>query len=173
MTLHERCQGIEMLVMDVDGVLTGGSIIYSDQGAELKAFHVRDGSGLRLWMELGKRAAIITGRKSAVVDRRAAELGLTSVVQGSADKRAALERLLAEQDLHAAAAAYVGDDVPDLGVMGACGLALAVADACPEVRARAHYVTRARGGQGAVRESIELILRAQGRWHEAIARYVK
>jgi len=162
MDLHERCQKIEMLVVDVDGVLTDGSIIYTDRGEEIKAFYVRDGSGLKMWLSLGKKAAILTGRKSPIVERRAQELGLTSVVQGAEDKRAAFTRMVSEQSLSEDQAAYVGDDWPDLPVFGVCGLAVAVADACQEVRDLAHYVTQAKGGRGAVRETIERILREKG-----------
>jgi 3-deoxy-D-manno-octulosonate 8-phosphate phosphatase (KDO 8-P phosphatase) len=172
MTLHERCQNIEMLVMDVDGVLTDGAIVYTDRGEEIKAFHVRDGSGLKLWMALGKKAAILTGRKSVVVERRALELGIRSVIQGASDKLMVFDGILTEQNLRESQAAYVGDDLPDLPVLRRCGLALTVVDACPEARDQAHYVTRATGGHGAVREIIELILRAQGRWQEACARYL-
>jgi 3-deoxy-D-manno-octulosonate 8-phosphate phosphatase (KDO 8-P phosphatase) len=170
--LDDRCRKIELLVMDADGVLTDGSIIYSDRGEELKAFHVRDGSGLKIWLALGKKACIITGRKSIIVERRAVELGLTAVVQGADDKLAAFQRLLGELGLTAERAAYIGDDLPDLPVMGCCGLAAAVADACPETHDRAHYVTRAPGGRGAVRELIEMVLRAQGHWPEAVARFL-
>ena len=172
MTLHERCNRIEMLVVDVDGVLTDGSIVYTDQGEEIKTFHVRDGSGLKLWTHLGKRAGIITGRQSPIVLRRAAELGITAVVQGSDDKRAAFTQLVAEHQLRGEQVAYVGDDLPDLPVLRLCGLAVAVADACDEVRQLAQFVTRAACGRGAVRETIELILRAQGRWQEALARFL-
>jgi 3-deoxy-D-manno-octulosonate 8-phosphate phosphatase (KDO 8-P phosphatase) len=172
MSLHERCQKIEMLVMDVDGVLTDGSIVYSDGGAEIKAFHVRDGSGLKMWLTLGRKAAILTGRQSPLVARRAAELGLTAVVQGADDKVAAFVELLSAHGLRAEQAAYIGDDVPDLAVLRRCGLAVAVADACPEVRAIAHYVTGVNGGRGACRETIELLLRAQGCWQQALARYL-
>jgi 3-deoxy-D-manno-octulosonate 8-phosphate phosphatase (KDO 8-P phosphatase) len=172
MFLHERCQKIEMLVMDVDGVLTDGSIVYDDRGAEVKAFHVRDGSGLKMWMALGRKAAILTGRQSAPVARRGAELGLTAVVQGADDKLAAFDQLLATHGQRADQAAYIGDDVPDLPVLRRCGLAVAVADACPEVRAVAQYVTGVCGGRGAVRETIELLMHAQGGWREALARYL-
>ncbi len=172
MTLHERCRMIEMLVMDVDGVLTDGSIVYTDRGEEIKAFHVRDGSGLKLWMGLGKKTAILTGRKSAVVERRASELGIGAVIQGAEDKRTAFVELLTEHKLRENQAAYIGDDLPDVPVLRRCGLALTVADACPEARNQSHYVTRTPGGRGAVREIIELVLRAQGRWQEACARYL-
>ena len=110
-----------MLVMDVDGVLTDGSIAYTDRGEEIKVFHVRDGSGLKMWMALGKKAGVLTGRKSAVIDRRAAELGLTAVLQGADDKLTGFRKLLGEQNLSDHQAAYVGDDVPDLPVLGSVG----------------------------------------------------
>jgi 3-deoxy-D-manno-octulosonate 8-phosphate phosphatase (KDO 8-P phosphatase) len=170
-SLDQRCAAIEMLILDVDGVLTDGRIIYSDAGAELKAFHVRDGSGLKLWLQLGKRAGIITGRSSPVVERRAKELGLTEVVQGAEDKRIAYERMLTDHGLDARCVAYVGDDLPDLPLMLMSGLAIAVVDACAEVKATAHHVTLAKGGRGAVREAIELILQVQGRWSDVVARF--
>jgi 3-deoxy-D-manno-octulosonate 8-phosphate phosphatase (KDO 8-P phosphatase) len=173
MTLAERCERIELLALDVDGVLTDGRIVYSDNGVEVKAFHVRDGSGLKLWQLEGKRAAVITGRTSSVVNVRAAELGIAPVIQGAADKLAGFRRLLAEVPVAPEQVCYVGDDLPDLPVLRRCGLAVAVADACAEVRARAHYVTRARGGCGAVREVVELILRCQGRWRQVVERYLR
>ena len=172
MTLDDRCLKIEMLVLDVDGVLTDGRIVYADRGEEIKAFHVRDGSGLKLWLALGKAAGIITGRKSPIVARRAADLGITAVVQGADAKLPAFKKMLDARNLQAEQVAYVGDDLPDLPVLRYCGLAVAVADACAEARAAAHYVTVAPGGRGAVRETIELVLRSQGRWQEAIARFL-
>jgi 3-deoxy-D-manno-octulosonate 8-phosphate phosphatase (KDO 8-P phosphatase) len=167
-SLASRAQAIKLLVLDVDGVLTDGRITYAADGTEIKSFHVRDGSGLVFWQRLGGRVAIISGRRSKTVDVRAAELGITLVEQGVADKRAALERALAATSLAAAEACAVGDDLPDLPVLRTCGLAVAVADACPEVRGIAHYVTRAAGGRGAVREVVELLLRAQGQWAELV-----
>jgi 3-deoxy-D-manno-octulosonate 8-phosphate phosphatase (KDO 8-P phosphatase) len=153
-----------MMIIDVDGVLTDGRIVYSENGVETKAFHVRDGTGLKIWQEQGLRAAIITGRSSRAVEIRAAELGISAVVQGAADKLSACRRLLGESGLGYDQVCAVGDDLPDLPILSNCGLAVAVADACPEVRAVAHYVTRTPGGRGAVREVIELILSCQGRW---------
>lgn len=163
-TLTERCAAIELLVADVDGVLTDGRIVYTDGGTEIKAFHVRDGSGIVFWQKLGKQVAILSGRKSKAVDVRAQELGIRFVRQGATDKLAAFRQLLVQLGLRAEQAAAVGDDLPDLPVLRAAGLAVAVADACPDVRAVAHHVTVANGGQGAVREAIELILKHQGRW---------
>jgi 3-deoxy-D-manno-octulosonate 8-phosphate phosphatase (KDO 8-P phosphatase) len=171
LTLAQRCARIELLVLDVDGVLTDGGIVYASDEAEIKGFHVRDGSGLKLWELLGKRAAIITGRTSAVVDVRAAEVGIRPVIQGAADKLPAYRRLLAETGFRPEQVCYVGDDVPDLPLLRNCGLAVVVADACPDVRADAHYQTLAAGGRGAVREAIELILRCQGHWEKVLHRF--
>ena len=167
-TLQQRCQQIELLVLDVDGVLTDGRIIYGTDNLEVKAFHVRDGSGLKLWHRAGKRSAVITGRNSPVVAVRAAELGVAHVVQGAAEKLGALRRVLVEMAVPEEAVCYVGDDLPDLAPMGRCGLAVAVADACAEVRRAAHHVTRQAGGRGAVREVIELVLRCQGSWEALV-----
>jgi YrbI family 3-deoxy-D-manno-octulosonate 8-phosphate phosphatase len=171
MTLAERCARIEFLLLDVDGVLADGGIIYDDNGRELKQFYVRDGSGLKFWQLAGKRAGILTGRTSHVVEVRAKEVGIEPVIQGATDKLAAYRNLLAQLGLRPEQIAFVGDDLPDLPVLRHCGLAVAVADACPEVIAEAHYVTRAAGGKGAVREAIELILRSQGQWAKFVERY--
>jgi 3-deoxy-D-manno-octulosonate 8-phosphate phosphatase (KDO 8-P phosphatase) len=169
--LGTRCAAIDLLIVDVDGVLTDGRIIYSDDGAELKHFHVRDGSGLKIWQFVGKRAALITGRRSKLVEVRAAELGIDPVIQGAIDKVPAYRDLLRAGDWRREQVCYVGDDVPDLPLLRNCGLAVAVADACPEVVAEAHYVTSAAGGRGAVRETIELILRCQGHWQTIVERF--
>jgi YrbI family 3-deoxy-D-manno-octulosonate 8-phosphate phosphatase len=160
-----------MLILDVDGVLTDGHIICGDNGVEIKAFHVRDGSGLKIWQSEGKRVALITGRSSRVVETRARELGIPLVFQGVADKLDVLRHLMTGADVRPEQVGAVGDDLPDLPVLRSAGLAIAVADACSEVRSAAHYVTRASGGRGAVREAIELILRFQGRWHAVVERH--
>lgn len=170
--LPGRAAAIELLLLDVDGVLTDGSVIYADDGSELKRFHVRDGSGLKLWRAAGKRSAIVSGRKSAAVERRAAELGIAPVLQGRDDKLAAFTDVLAESGLRPEQVCAIGDDLPDVPVLRRCGLAVAVGDACPEVRSVAHYVTDAPGGRGAVREAIEWVLKASGRWDELVARYL-
>lgn len=167
-TLSSRCAGIDLLLLDVDGVLTDGGIVYADNDVEVKRFHVRDGSGLKLWHRAGKRSAIISGRTSSVVAVRAAELGVAQVMQGAGDKRAAFAQVLAAAGVRPEQVCGVGDDVPDLPVLQQCGLAVAVADACADVRAAAHYVTRTPGGRGAVREVIELLLRCQGHWQAVI-----
>jgi 3-deoxy-D-manno-octulosonate 8-phosphate phosphatase (KDO 8-P phosphatase) len=169
--LAERCAAIELLVLDVDGVLTDGQVIYAGAEAEIKAFHVRDGSALAIWKRVGKRAALISGRDSPAVTRRAAELGVEPVLQGSADKLAALRHIVSGIGVALEHVAAIGDDLPDLPVLAHVGLAVAVADACPEVREAAHYVTQAPGGRGAVREAIELVLRCQGIWQGVVEGY--
>ena len=170
-SLQERCSDIELLVLDVDGVLTDGSIVYGDNRVELKFFHVRDGSGLKMWRLAGKKAAVITGRVSPLVEVRAAELDIAPVVQGAADKLTAYREILARTGLKQDQVCCIGDDVPDLPLLRNCRLAVAVADACIEARADAHYITHVPGGRGAIREVIELILRCQGMWQTIVDRY--
>jgi 3-deoxy-D-manno-octulosonate 8-phosphate phosphatase (KDO 8-P phosphatase) len=164
--LAVRCGPIELLVMDVDGVLTDGILTLDERGGEIKRFHVRDGAGIALWHQAGKHTAILSGRSSAAVDRRAAELGIAPVIQGVPHKADPFRRLLAELGLELGQACYIGDDLPDLPVLSIAGLGLAAcpADAAAEVRQAAHLVTQAPGGRGAVREVIEIILRHQGTW---------
>jgi 3-deoxy-D-manno-octulosonate 8-phosphate phosphatase (KDO 8-P phosphatase) len=159
---------IELLCLDVDGVMTDGSIRLDDNAVETKRFHVRDGTGLKLWMKLGYQVAIITGRTGRVVEHRARELGISHVVQGTRDKAAALEKVLGELGLKPAQAATLVDDLPDMPMMPIAGYAMAVADAAEEVRARAAFVTSRPGGHGAVREAVEHLLKAKGRWDEAV-----
>ncbi|WP_435017432.1 KdsC family phosphatase [Tundrisphaera sp. TA3] len=160
--LTMRCQAIELLVLDVDGVLTDGVIAIDDNGVETKHFHVRDGSAIALWRKAGKRVAILSGRSARCVDIRAAELGISPVIQGASDKGKPFLALLAELGLRSTQACYVGDDLADLPVMGVAGLAACPNDAAPEVRRSAHMITNRQGGRGAVREVIEKILDAQG-----------
>jgi 3-deoxy-D-manno-octulosonate 8-phosphate phosphatase (KDO 8-P phosphatase) len=171
-SLADRAAKIELLVLDVDGVLTDGGIVYTDGGGEAKRFHVRDGSGLKLWQLAGKRAAIVSGRCSPAVERRAAELGVSPVLQGRSDKLPAFEEVLAATGLRPEQACAVGDDLPDLPVLRRCGLAVAVADACPEVRAAADHVTAVGGGHGAVRDAIEWLLKLRGEWDGIVARFM-
>src|SRR6059058_459276 len=170
-SLTDRAARIELLLLDVDGVLTDGGIVYADNGVEVKRFHVRDGSGLKLWQLAGKRAAIVSGRSSPAVTRRAAELGVAPVLQGHPDKLAAFAAVLAETGFGPEQVCAVGDDLPDLPVLRRCGLAVAVADACPEVRAAADYVTAVPGGHGAVRDAVEWLLTLQGRWAAVVERF--
>ena len=172
MTVAKSCQGIELILVDVDGVLTDGSIIFDNEGIESKKFHIRDGLGIRLWQKAGGRFGIVTGRNSHIVNLRAKELGINIVRQGAETKVPAVREILAELHLAPEQLCYMGDDLPDLAVIQLAGLGVAVADACDEARQAADYVTKALGGQGAVRETIELILKAQRRWDELIQSYV-
>jgi 3-deoxy-D-manno-octulosonate 8-phosphate phosphatase (KDO 8-P phosphatase) len=171
-SLVDRCKSIELLLLDVDGVLTDGAIVYGGNGLELKSFHVRDGSGIKVWRQAGKKAAILSGRSSPAVDVRAKELDIEPVIQGAASKMAGYRQILATSGTIPGRVCVIGDDIPDLPLLYNCGLAVAVADACPDVIANAHYVTRAAGGRGAVREVIEMILGCQKQWQSVVARLV-
>lgn len=168
----DRMKAIRLVAMDVDGVLTDGGILLGTGEVELKRFDVRDGTGIKYLHRAGLATALITGRTSAVVARRAEELGITEVHQGALVKMEVFRALLARRGLRPEEVAYIGDDLPDLPVLRAAGLAAAVADAHPLVRAAAHVVTCAPGGRGAVRELAELLLKAQGRWQEILSRYL-
>jgi len=169
----EKARQIRLLLLDVDGVLTDGSIIYTPDGQEIKAFNTRDGLGLRLVQKAGVQVGLITARTSEVVKRRAENLGITMVFQGAGKKLEVFRRILAEQGLAPAQVAYVGDDWLDLPVLTRVGLAVAVADGAEEVRALAHYVTELPGGRGAVREVCELLIEAQGRREALLAEYLE
>lgn len=171
MTLDERCELIELILADVDGVLTDGRVVFSNQGIETKQFHIRDGMGIRLWQKAGYRFGVVTSRSSQIVKMRAAELDVGIVRQGTNNKLATALEIIRELGLGAQNACFIGDDLPDLPAIRALGLGVAVADACAEVRQSAGYVTAAPGGQGAVREVIELILKAQRRWDDVIQPY--
>ncbi len=160
--LLERARKVRLLVLDVDGVMTDGRLHITAQGEETKVFHVRDGSGIVAVQRAGIAVAIISGRDSAAVTRRAAELGIRHVRQGIADKGAALDELLGELGLAPDVLACVGDDTPDLPLLERAALAVAVADAHPGARAAAHWITTANGGHGAVREVCDLLLTARG-----------
>ena len=162
--LAERCRRLKLVLSDVDGVMTDGTVLLLPGGQEGKSFHIRDGLGIVLAHRAGLRTGIVSGRASESVTRRAAELKIAIVRQGIADKRAALAEILAEQALKAHQLAYIGDDVNDLAVMQEVGLSAAPADAPFEVRSAAFMVTEARGGQGCLREFLEAILRARGDW---------
>lgn len=172
MNLEALCRNVELIVTDVDGVLTDGGIVWDNQGVETKRFDIRDGLGIKLWRGAGGKFAIITGRNSHIVNLRAKELGVEWVRQGTETKLAPLEELLAQWNLTPMQACYIGDDLPDMPAVRFAGLGVAVADAAAEMREAADYVTRAPGGRGAVRETIELILKAQGRWDDVIRHYL-
>lgn len=160
--------GIRLLCLDVDGVLTDGGISIDDAGHETKRFHVRDGAALRMWSRLGLEIAVITGRNGMALRHRLRELGVRHVIAGSKDKGSAFESLLADLGMRATEAAMIGDDLPDLPILRRCGLPIAVADASAEVLASARLVTTRPGGNGAVREAIERMLKDAGRWEEAV-----
>lgn len=169
--IWERARAVRMIVFDVDGVLTDGSLFYGDDGQEYKAFNSRDGHGIKMLRASGVEPAIITGRTSQVVLFRARNLGIVHLFQGADDKLVAFEKLLASVNLAPPQIAYMGDDVVDLPVLRRCGLAISVPDAPDEVKARSHYITRAGAGRGAAREACELIMRAQDTWAAQLALY--
>ncbi len=169
--LLHRIRRVRLVIFDVDGVLTDGGIYLDAAGGEVKRFDVHDGTGIKYLQRAGIGTAILSGRRAGAVTRRARELGLSRVLQGYKVKLDGLRRLLRETGLPPDALCFVGDDLIDIPVMRAVGLAVAVPNARPEVRRAAHWVTRASGGRGAAREVAERILRAQGRWAPIIARY--
>ena len=170
--VKRRAKRIKLLLMDVDGTLTDGGVClqaFPDGSvADLKIFNAHDGAGVKLASLVGLRSGVITGRNSPAVTQRAKEMGVEFVFQGQARKMSAYEEILKRAGVKDEEAAYLGDDLPDLPLLGRAGLAVAVADARAEVKRAAHYVTRAKGGGGAAREVVELILKAQGRWEASI-----
>ncbi len=171
MKLDQRMQAISLILSDVDGVLTDGGIHYDNQGVESKRFHVRDGMGISLWQQVGHQFGVLTARNSHIVKVRAAELNVSIVRQGFVDKLPAAQQIINENNLKPENVCYIGDDLPDIPVMRFVGMAVAVADAAAEVRALAHFTTKANGGCGAVRELIEFILTSQKRWGELVTKY--
>jgi len=170
-SLVKKMRAVKALVLDVDGVLTDGRIIFDDDGRELKFFHVRDGHGIKLLMRAGVEVIFLTGRTSQVVELRAKDLGVQSVYQGAKDKMTVLREVLADKGLKSEQTACMGDDITDVPLFRAAGFSAAVADACEEARKAADFVTRNKGGRGAVREICELILKAQDKWREITAGY--
>jgi 3-deoxy-D-manno-octulosonate 8-phosphate phosphatase (KDO 8-P phosphatase) len=169
--VRARVERVKFLVLDVDGVLTDGRLFYHDDGTESKAFDVRDGHGIKMLAHADIETAIISGRTCPLVDKRAADLGITKVVQGVRDKVPILEKMLSEKRLKPEEVAFVGDDVVDLPVMSRVGFAVAVADSSEYLFDTAHYVTLAPGGRGAVREVAELILGVRGLWSKVSRAY--
>lgn len=170
---REKIKPIKLLILDVDGVLTDGKIIYNDRGEEIKAFHVRDGHGLKLLMRAGIGIALITGRKSKVVLHRARDLGIKNVYQRVTNKIEVYEKILKGEKLKDENVGFVGDDLVDIPVLKRVGFSAAVGDAIPEVREVADYVASKKGGEGAVREICELLLKVQNKWEEITERYQK
>ncbi len=163
---------IRMLITDVDGVLTDGSIVFHDDGSETKVFNVRDGSGIKYLLRNGIETAILSARECRAVNHRAAELGIRHCITGALDKLPAYRKLLEGAGLTDNEICYVGDDLPDIPPMRCAGFPVAVADAVEEVKGVAVYVTAAPGGRGAIREVAEMILRAQGKWDTLMNRYL-
>jgi 3-deoxy-D-manno-octulosonate 8-phosphate phosphatase (KDO 8-P phosphatase) len=170
-----RARPIKLLLTDCDGVLTDGGLLYTFDGKRVlegaKIFHIRDGQGLKLAREAGLKLGIISGRVSPSLTARARELQIDHLHQGIDDKLSVYEQIKTAEGLTDEQIAYIGDDLPDLAVMRRAGLAFAVADAVDEIRECAHFVTSKPGGRGAVRETIELILKAQDKWLESLQRY--
>jgi len=169
----ERARRVKILILDCDGVLTDGRIIMLPTGDETKVFDVKDGHAIVMLHRAGIRSGIISGRQSAIVRARAQELGIAHLHEMAWVKTEAYEQILAEENLTSDEVCYVGDDVVDIPLLRRAGLAVAVADAVAEVKQFAHLVTARDGGRGAVREVIELILKAQGKWEDALARYIE
>jgi len=170
--LLQRAAAIRLLIFDVDGVLTNGTLFYGDDGQEYKAFHSRDGHGMKMLQRSGVTIAIITGRTSQVVTHRMQNLGITHVYQGQLDKLPAYEGLRQQLAIAPEQIAYVGDDVVDLPIMQRVGFAVAVQDAHPLVKRHAHWITEHGGGRGAARDVCELLMEAQGTLEQALAPYL-
>jgi 3-deoxy-D-manno-octulosonate 8-phosphate phosphatase (KDO 8-P phosphatase) len=171
-SVQERATRIKLLLMDCDGVLTDGRIWILDEAEDQKAFHTRDGLGLELLHRAGLRSGIISGRSSTAVARRARSLGITFIQLGCHDKLAAFEEVLTSAQVSSDEVAFIGDDLNDIPLMSRSGLPVAVPDGSTETLARALYITKSGGGMGAVREVVELILKAQNRWSDLIADFL-
>jgi len=162
---------IRLLLSDVDGILTTGALTFDNNGVESKTFHVRDGMAIKLWQKVGTSFGVITARSSQIVENRMKELGVDIICQGSQDKIASAKEILNRLGLSFENVGYIGDDLTDLALLKQCGFAATVADGVPEVKQAADYVTHAKGGTGAIRELVELILKRQGKWDQAIESY--
>ena len=173
MKLDARCKQIELILSDVDGVLTDGGVVFDNEGIETKKFHIRDGLGIKLWMRAGFHFGIITARTSHIVKVRASELGIEIVRQGFDEKLAIAREIAKDQNLQLEQVCFIGDDLTDIPVIKAVGLGVAVADAAEETKMAAAHRTKLSGGHGAVRETVEMILKAKNRWADVIQRYVK
>jgi 3-deoxy-D-manno-octulosonate 8-phosphate phosphatase (KDO 8-P phosphatase) len=171
-TVMQKAAAIRLLALDVDGVLTDGRLYFAEDGQELKTFDTQDGHGIKMLQQSGVVCAIITGRTTQLVARRAKNLGIAHLLQGREDKLVALRELAGELDIALEHIAYAGDDWPDLPAIRAAGLGIAVANAHSELHTHADYVTRLAGGRGAVREVCDLLLKAQGHYAQALAPYL-
>ena len=170
--VNEKFSNIKLLLLDVDGVLTDGKITYTDKGEEIKSFNSKDGLGIRLLMDSGIKVGIITGRKSDALVHRCKNLGIELLFEGITDKLQTFKDILKKTGLHSDNTAFAGDDLPDLPVMKAVALAITPADAPEYIKEHADFVTRQKGGEGAIREICDKILQAQGKWETIIEKYV-
>jgi 3-deoxy-D-manno-octulosonate 8-phosphate phosphatase (KDO 8-P phosphatase) len=171
MKLEARLQRVELILSDVDGVLTDGGLFYDAHGSETKKFHVRDGLGIKLWQRAGFKFGLVTARTSNIVRMRANELGLDLVRQGHENKLPIVEQILAEFEYSPEQLCFIGDDLTDLACLQYAGVGATVADAAHELREEADFVTSLPGGRGAVRELVETLLKSQQRWQELVRRY--
>lgn len=169
--IEEKASKIQLLFLDVDGVLTDGRIIMNDRGEETKSFDVKDGLGLKMLMTCGVEVVIVSGRRSQVLEDRARDLGIDEIYQGVTDKRALCKKVMNNKGIKKEEVCCIGDDLPDFAMFMEAGLCIAVADAVKEVREKADYVTRNKGGFGAVREICEWILKSQGKWQDTLAAF--
>ncbi len=171
MTVNQRAKRVKMLILDIDGVMTDGRIIYDSRGNELKCFNVQDGMGFVLLGQAGIKAALITAKGSKAVLRRARDIGAVELRQNTIDKLTAFRQILKKYNFKNSNICSIGDDLLDLPLIKRAGLGVAVANACSEAKRAAHYITKQEGGKGAVREVIEIILRAQNKWHKLTRKY--
>lgn len=171
--IEERAKKVKLLILDVDGVLTDGNIIYADSREELKNFSVKDGFGMSLLDKAGIKSIIITAKKSRALIRRAKEMWVAKVYQNAVDKMRAYEQVLMAFKLTDEEVCYIGDDLIDIPILKRVGLAVGVADGADELRDVVHYITRRQGGKGAVREVIDIILKSQGKWEKVTRKYLK
>ena len=170
-TLPEKLKDIQLLLLDVDGVLTDGSIIFSDEASETKVFNVKDGYGLKLVMSTGIKVGLVTGRTSKALHRRCRDLGIKYIYDGVQQKAQLLDKIVLETGVDADNTAFIGDDLPDIPLMRRIGLSIAVADAHEMVRDYSDWITSAPGGRGAVREVCDALLKARGHWEKLMAKF--
>lgn len=169
--IKKRARRVRAIVSDVDGVLTDGGILYGAEKLEIKRFHVRDGLGIKLARLAGLKVFLVSGRSSAALRRRSRETGVDRLWQGCVDKRKILDIIKERYGINPREICYLGDDLPDLPLLSRVGLSVAVADAAGELRGKAEIVTKKRGGEGALREVVEIILKAQGKWRDVLDPY--
>ena len=171
--LQRKAQAIKLVAFDIDGIMTDGRLYFTSLGDEIKAFNVKDGLGLKLLRETGVEVAIITGRTSELVNRRARDLKIGKLIQGREDKKVALNELMQQENLSAEQIAYMGDDLPDLPAIRFAGLGVTVADAMPIIKQHADFITESNGGDGAVREFCDWLLKAQGNLDAVLEPYLR